>query len=234
MRDFLFLRTQNDEAETRKIFSSLPLNCTFVPLFEVHFTPRSKNLDFSPYDVLCATSRHGVLALHTFGAPKNFPLFVVGHASALYAQNLGFENVKKTFEGSVLNLAQHMKTCLAPNAQIFYAHGKEVRHDLADLLKEHFTVTSWQAYSLSLDTTQTVRVHKILQQSLWGLAALSLAQARFLHSCPWSSACKKPRIFSLSQAITEELHSLDARVYTAPFPRLDALVAQVEKALAKK
>ncbi|MFV9838570.1 MAG: uroporphyrinogen-III synthase [Aaplasma endosymbiont of Hyalomma asiaticum] len=129
----LMTRAIDDSMKSKEILEGLGF-CVFTePMFRVHYpTVVMEKLD--RYDMVVATSRHGIIGMAKSTNERNMHVLTVGNRTMECAIDLGFINVD-TVNGTVLNLLDYLNFN-ARGRRVLYIRGRNISHDLKKSAEE--------------------------------------------------------------------------------------------------
>ena len=180
-------------------------------------------LDFAGVVALAFTSANGVRALAGLSTRRDFPVFVVGSATAASARAAGFADIRSA-QGGVADLAR-LLTATRPTGAILHPGALEPAGDLVgDLTAAGLSARALAVYDtvpLAVPTEVLDRlasIHAVLVHS--PKAARRLAETLTANPAPdLDILCLSPQVRNALAAET------DRRVLTAARPSEDALLS---------
>lgn len=123
----LLTRSIADSIKSKAALTALGFEVFVEPMFEVIYHQAAMT-EIHGYDLIIATSRHGVAGLAKVTAARDIPMVTVGDSTRECAIDLGFRSVD-TVSGTVSDLLQYLRLN-ASGARVLYVRGAHVSHDL--------------------------------------------------------------------------------------------------------
>lgn len=123
----LLTRPIDDSIKSKDVLAALGFEVMIEPMLEVVYHPVAI-IKIREYDLVVATSRHGIAGLASSTTMRDIRIVTVGDSSKKYAIDLGFRSVEAA-GGTVFDLLQHLKE-VACGKRVLYVRGAHVSYDL--------------------------------------------------------------------------------------------------------
>ncbi|QJC27413.1 uroporphyrinogen-III synthase [Anaplasma platys] len=123
----LLTRPVADSIKSKNVLVALGFEVFIEPMFEVVYHPTTIP-KIHEYDLVIATSRHGITGLARVTEARDIPMVTVGDSSREHAIDLGFVAVD-TVSGTVSDLLQYLKH-EACGSRVLYVRGTHTSYAL--------------------------------------------------------------------------------------------------------
>jgi uroporphyrinogen-III synthase len=234
------------EPEARALargLEGLGLEVVIEPMLEIVFRAPGGDgseggIALGGLQAVLVTSANGARALARASERRDIPVFAVGRASGRAAREAGFGAVEEA-GGDVTALARLVSDKLDPaKGALLHAAGAKLAGDLRGVLEARgFTVRRQVLYEARAAGALSAKLRETLAGGGIDLALFVSPRSAgtfvsLLRGAGLASVSVHIHAFCLSAAVAEALEGLSwRRVWTAPRPEQDALLATVERAL---
>ncbi|KJV65006.1 uroporphyrinogen-III synthase HemD family protein [Anaplasma phagocytophilum str. ApMUC09] len=133
----LLTRAMCDSVKSRDALIAMGFDVFIEPMFEVRYLA-AEITGLEGYEVVLATSRHGITGMAQATDNRSIPIITVGDSSMKHALSLGFQNVK-TVSGTAEDLLHYLRT-KSYSSKVLYIRGTNISHDLSKMAR-NFGIT---------------------------------------------------------------------------------------------
>ena len=241
MMRLLITRPEEDSGRLAERLGTLGHEPVVLPLLDITF-PELPPLNLDDMQALIATSRNALRGLRrngAFCAARALPVYCVGTATADYAAQLGFFDIR-TGAGSAKDLVPLIARTARPGAgALLYLTGEQVAFDLASALSElDFDVTRVIVYAAEGRTGAGPALAAQLDAGLDGVLLMSPRTSQIFASLAERAPAAEIRgltCYCYSQAVAKPLeHIKGLRLSVAARPTESDLLALIGGGAAKK
>jgi len=172
----LITRPLGDGIILQNKLEELGIHSIVEPMLNISIYEPDTNLNLEKTDALVFTSKNAVshIKLYDISSIKNKTCFAIGPITKFALNNLGFTNVQQA-DNHIANLISDLASTLRPSSHILYFRGKDIKHNLKNLLQEKkmicsekicYEMTATESFSKStLDTIQKGEIKAVLLYS---------------------------------------------------------------------